>query len=72
MAFEHWDSLSDEEKLEIASKAKKEHDGCGHHRCYWCGEPISSRNYDYTSDVRDPREICRGHCKGIRFFDNPK
>jgi len=71
VAFEYWNGLTDTEKLAIATRAKEAQDRTGHHTCYWCGSPLAHRGYDYTSSVRDPREICKGHCQQRRFFDDP-
>ena len=71
MAFEHWNSLSDSEKMKIAQQAQKEHDACGRRKCYWCGEPFTF-GYEHTFSARDPREICKGYCRKRRFFDNPE
>ena len=70
MAFKYWNNLSDTQRSEIVMQAKERHDACGRIRCFWCGEALT--NYDFTSDARDPREICKGFCRGRRYFDNPK
>ena len=70
MAFEYWDSLSYAEKLKIVRQAEKEQDATRRRTCFWCRASLDDR-YDYTSNVKDPREICKGVCKALRFFDNP-
>lgn len=72
MAFEHWNKLSNEERSAIAEQAAEKQDAAGRHICYWCGAPIGPGGYAFTSNARDPREICKGECKNRRFFDNPE
>jgi len=72
MSFKYWGNLLDSEKLRIATQAKETQDKAGCNICYWCGEPLSSGEYEYTSDARNPRKICKGYCRGRRFFDNPQ
>lgn len=71
MAFKWWRELSDTEKQAIAGQAKEVHDNAGRQICYWCGAPLDPGYCDFTSNVRDPREICKGCCRNRRFFDDP-
>ena len=72
MAFEYWNSLPDAEKQEIVKQAEKAQEATGRHTCFWCGASLSYNGYGLTANANDPREICKGVCKGRRYFDNPE
>lgn len=67
-----WDKLSEAEQREIAKQAREAQDKANRRICLWCGEPVFSGGYDLVGGPDDRREICKGYCRGVRYFDTPK
>ena len=72
MVFDWWRNLSDADRCIVANKALEAHNKSGRTTCYWCGSDITYKGYDFTSNAKDAREICKGYCECRRFFDAPE
>jgi hypothetical protein len=68
----NWDNLSEDERREIKMQALEAQQKANHTICLWCGEPLCSGDYDFTGSPNNRREICKGYCKRLRYFDMPR